>query len=160
MSRSLPLLACALLLLAAPAALGATQGDFDRIVNFDTTLKSLATDAADGAALATSRIVILDGTVSDVNIVDKSEGSFKVRIQIIAGEWIGLEDVKSYTCYVEFSGSQYVSVFPARAPATAKPGIVALNSRVLVVGRPISFVVSPQGERTVLVEGIHVRTLE
>lgn len=160
MSRSLPLLACALLLLATPAARGATQSDFDRIVNFDTTLKSLAIDAADGVAPAAGRLVILDGTVSDVNIVDKNEGSFKVRIQIISGEWIGLEDVKSYTCYVDFSGSQYARVFPARAPATAKPGVVALNSRVLVVGRPVSVILSPQGDRTVLVEGIHVRTLE
>ena len=159
MSKSLPLLACAFLLLAAPAARGATQGDFDRIVDIDTTLKSLADEAA-GGAVPTGRIVILDGTVSDVNIVDKNEGTFKVRIQIISGEWLGLEDVKSYTCYVDFSGSQYFRVFPARAPAAAKPGIVALNSRVLVVGRPISVVFSPQGERTVLVQGIHVRTIK
>ncbi len=83
-----------------------------------------------------------------------------MRIQIIAGEWIGLEDVKSYTCYVDFSGSQYASVFPARPPAVAKPGVVTLNSRVLVVGRPVSLVTSPDGSPTVLVEGIHVRTLE
>jgi len=159
MARSLPLLACALLLLAASAAFGATQADFDRIVNFDTTLKSLANDAADGAALP-SRIVVLDGTVSDVNIVDKNEGTFKVRIQIISGEWIGLDEVKSYTCYVDFSGSEYSRVFPARPPAAAKPGIVTLNSRVLVVGRPVRVVESPQGDRSVLVEGLHVRTLQ
>jgi len=159
MSRSLPLLACTLLVLAAPVAIGAPQGDFDRVVAFDITLKSLASDAASGAPLP-NRVIILDGTVSDVNVVDKNAASFKVRIQMIAGEWIGLEDVKSYTCYVDFSGSQYASVFPARPPAAAKPGVVTLNSRVLVVGRPVSIVAAPDGSPTVLVEGLHVRSLE
>ena len=159
MSRPLPLLACALLLLAPSAVFGAPKGDFDRVVAFDITLKSLAAAASDGAPLPT-RVIILDGTVSDVNIVDKNVDSYRVRIQMIAGEWLGLEDVKSYTCYVDFSGSQYASVFPVRPPAAAKPGVVTLNSRVLVVGRPVSIVTSPDGTPTVLVEGMHVRTLE
>ncbi|HET6487431.1 MAG TPA: hypothetical protein VFH83_13475 [Spirochaetia bacterium] len=159
MSRSLPLLACTLLVLAAPVAIGAPQGDFDRVVAFDITLKSLASDAASGAPLP-NRVIILDGTVSDVNVVDKNAATFKVRIQMIAGEWIGLDDVKSYTCYVDFSGSQYASVFPARPPAAAKSGVVTLNSRVLVVGRPVSLVSAPDGSPTVLVEGMHVRSLE
>ena len=51
-----------------------------------------------------------------MNILNKEQATFKVRIELITGEWIGLDDVKSYACYIDFTGPEFFKVFPA-APA-------------------------------------------
>ncbi|HTP58464.1 MAG TPA: hypothetical protein VMM82_06060, partial [Spirochaetia bacterium] len=98
MRRILPTVITAILLVvaaAAPSAFSLTRADFDRVVDFSITLKDLAAVADGQASLPAGRIVILNGTVSDVNVISKDEGSFRVRIELITGEWIGTEDVKS-----------------------------------------------------------------
>jgi hypothetical protein len=159
MRRSVAGLACTLLLLAAAVVPALSKDDFNKVVDFSVTLKSLFT-GAEGGTLPGGRFLILTGTVSDVNILDKNEATFKVRIEVITGEWIRTEDVKSYTCYVEFSGPEYFAVFPARAPREATSGVVLLNSRILVVGRPVSIVATPLGAKQALVEGIAIRTMQ
>ena len=96
-----------------------SRGDFDRVVDFSVTLKTLAAAAEGRTPLPTGRMLLLSGTVSDVTILNKDQATFKVRIELITGEWIGLEDVKAYACYVEFSGPEFFKVFPIRAPRTA-----------------------------------------
>ena len=109
-----------------------SRGDFDRVVDFSVTLKTLAAVAEGKAPLPTGKMLLLSGTVSDVNILNKDERAFKVRIELITGEWIGLEDVKAYACYVEFSGPEFFKVFPARPPRTASPG----RDQPQLAGRP------------------------
>lgn len=153
-------LAC-ILLVVGPAILPAlSRADLERVIDFSVTLKSLAAAADSGAPVPAGRNVLLSGTVSDVTILDKDPAAFKVRIELITGEWIGLEDVKSYYCYVEFTGPDYVKVFPARAPRGANRDLVTLNSRVLVVGRVVNVGTTPLGARRVLVDGAYIRTIE
>jgi hypothetical protein len=160
MRRSVPLFAC-ILLLAGPAILPAlSRADLDRVIDFSVTLKSLATAADSGAPIPTGRTVLLSGTVSDVNIVNKDQAGFKVRIELITGEWIGLDDVKSYSCYVEFTGAEYFKMFPARPPRTANRDLVSMNSRVIVVGRIVQVAATPLGDKRVLVDGAYIRTTE
>ena len=160
MRRSVPLFAC-ILLLAGPAILPAlSRADLDRVIDFSVTLKSLATAADSGAPIPTGRTVLLSGTVSDVNIVNKDQAGFKVRIELITGEWIGLDDVKSYSCYVEFTGAEYFKMFPARPPHTANRDLVSMNSRVIVVGRIVQVAATPLGDKRVLVDGAYIRTTE
>ena len=150
----------ALFLAAAVAGSAATRADFDRVVDFSVTLKELAAAADGKAALPTGRMIILSGTVSNVTIENKDQPTFKVRIELITGEWIGLDDVKAYACYIEFTGPEFFSVFPARAPAQAVPGIVVQNSRVLIAGRALSIVTTPLGEKRVLMDGAYIRVIE
>jgi len=148
-----------LFLLAATAVFGATRADFDRVVDFSVTLKTLAA-AADGSQPLPGKMIILTGTVSSVTILDKDQPTFRVRIELITGEWIGMDDVKAYSCFVDFTGPEFFKIFPARAPA--KPGldIVAQNSRVVVAGRAVSVTTTPLGEKRVVVEGATVRAIE
>jgi hypothetical protein len=95
-----------------------------------------------------------------VNIVNKDQAGFKVRIELITGEWIGLDDVKSYSCYVEFTGADYFKMFPARPPRTANRDLVSMNSRVIVVGRIVQVAATPLGDKRVLVDGAYIRTTE
>jgi len=153
-------LACILLVLG-PAILPAlSRADLERVIDFSVTLKTLATAADSGSPIPVGRTVLLSGTVSDVNILNKDQAGFKVRIELITGEWIGLEDVKSYSCYVEFAGSEYFKVFPARPPREANRDLVTLNSRVLVVGRVVDVGATPLGARRVLVDGAYIRSIE
>jgi hypothetical protein len=154
-------LAGAALLLAflAPFTSAISRSDFDRVVDFTITLKTVAAAAAGEAPLPSNRLFILDGTVSDISFVDKEKASFRVRILLMSGEWIGLEDVKSYACYVTFSGPEFFALFPARPPRDAPPGIVVLNSHLLVVARPVEVTSSPQGEKLMMLEGFSVRVL-
>ncbi len=150
------------LLFAVSAAVlpAASKADFDRVVDFSVTLKTLAA-AADGTApLPTGRMVLLTGTVSSITIVNKDRASFQVRIELITGEWIGLEDVKAYSCLVDFSGPEFFDVFPARAPAQPPAGVVVADARVLVTARAVSIVTTPLGEKRALLEGAYIRVIQ
>ncbi|MGA2381222.1 MAG: hypothetical protein ABSG85_18145 [Spirochaetia bacterium] len=160
MRRSVPVLACILLLLG-PAILPAlSRADLDRVIDFSVTLKSLATAAERGAPIPAGKTVLLSGTVSDVNIINKDQAGFKVRIELITGEWIGTEDVKAYSCYVEFTGAEYFKVFPARPPRTASRDLVSMNSRVIVLGRVVDVATTPLGAKRVLLDGAYIRSIE
>jgi len=159
--RILPTVIIATLVVAAaPFTFSLTSADFDRVVDFSITLKDLAAVADGQEGFPAGKIVILNGTVSDVNVINKDQGSFRVRIELITGEWIGTEDVKSYTCYVDFTGPQYSKIFPDRPPREPAPGTVVINSRVIVVGLPVQVVSTPLGEKRVLVQGMLVRVVE
>lgn len=160
MRRSVPVLACALLLLGSAMLPALSRADLDRIMDVSVTLKTLSAVADGKAPFPAGKMILLSGTVSDVNIIDKDQATFKVRIELITGEWIGLEDVKAYTCYIEFSGPEYFKIFPARAPREATPDVIALNSRVLIIGRPLDVVNTPLGAKHVLVEGAYIRSVE
>jgi hypothetical protein len=160
MRRSVPVLACVLLLLGSGFLPALARADLDRVVDVSITLKTLA-DVADGRApLPEGRLIMLTGTVSYVNIINKEQPTFKVRIELLSGEWFGEEDVKAYACYVEFSGAEYFKVFPAKLPANAAPGLIGLSTRVLIVGRAVSVTTTPLGAKHVLVEGAFIRAVE
>jgi hypothetical protein len=158
MRRTAAVLALSTVLAVSLPAVG--KGDFDRVVDFSVTLKSLAAAADGTAALPTSRMLLLSGTVSGITIVNKDQAAFQVRIELITGEWFGTEDVKAYACYVDFSGPDFFAVFPARPPAQPVPGVILQNARVLVAARAVSIVTSPLGEKRVLLEGSYIRAIE
>jgi hypothetical protein len=160
MRRSVPVLAC-ILLLVGPAFLPAlSRADLDRVIDFSVTLKSLATAADSGATIPLGKTVLLSGTVSDVTIINKDQAGFKVRVELITGEWIGTEDVKAYSCYVEFTGAEYFKMFPARPPRTVNRDLVSLNSRVIVLGRVVNVTTTPLGAKRVMVDGAYIRSVE
>jgi hypothetical protein len=150
----------ACLLLAAVLAPAITRSEFDRVVDFSVSLKTVAAAASGEAVLPEGKLFVLDGTVSDVSVLDKEQASFRVRIELISGEWIGTEDVKSYSCWIEFSGPAFFKSFPARAPQNPTPDMVFLNSRLLVVARPLTMTKSHTGEKMMLMEGIYTRTIK
>ncbi len=149
------------LFLAIAASLSAvSKGDFDRVVDFSVTLKTLDAVADGKEALPGARMLLLSGTVSGITVLNKDEPTFKVRLELITGEWIGTEDVKAYACYVEYSGPEFYKVFPARAPAKAGSDVVVQNARVLVAARALSVITTPLGEKRVLLEGAYIRVIE
>jgi hypothetical protein len=68
--------------------------------------------------------------------------------------------VKAYSCYVDFRGSEFFKVFPARAPRNPVPGTIVANARVLLVARVLDIVNAPTGGKRVLLEGLYIRSIE
>jgi hypothetical protein len=143
----------ALLLLILPAAFASAIGraDFDAVVDFSVTMKTVAAAAEGSVRLPPTKLFLLDGAVSDVTVLDKVQATFKVRIRLLSGEWIGLEDVKGYSCYVSFSGPEYSAMFPAK---------VSANSRILVLARAVAVTESPNGEKLMSLDGLALRVLQ
>jgi hypothetical protein len=160
MSRTARLSVALALLLAicAPASNATPRTDFDGL-DFSITLKELSAAARGALSLPPGRLFILDGTVTDVSILDKEQASFKVRLELMSGEWIGLTDVKSYSCFVTFSGPDWFRTFPARPPRNPPPGIVASNARVIVVARPLGVMERADGGPEFSLQGLAIRVL-
>ena len=147
-ARAYAVLFLLLVLTQGLSAIG--RGDFDAVVDFSITMKEMAAAAEGTARLPSNRLFLLTGTVSDISVLDKTPESYVVRIRLLSGEWIGLEDVKGYSCYVTFRGAEYAGLFPSKIPA---------NSRLLVLARAVEATTTPTGEKIMAVDGLAMRVL-
>jgi hypothetical protein len=153
---------CLLFILLLPASLFAyDQGDFDRIVDFSFTLKELnqLPPPQVPAFLDAGKLLVLNGTVAAIRFIDNDEQSFQVEVELVSGEWLGLEDVRSYRCLVLFQGSRFFPVFPRRPPRNPSRELVSANDRILVTAKPLGKVSVGGDEALWLLEGLHVRRI-
>lgn len=165
MKRALPpdirLVAALLLLAVAAVAQGIEDRDFDAVADFSVTVKTLSQldEEAAGAYGILDRFLLLDGTVTNIIVLDSKEESFLAQVELVYGEWIGLEEVRSYSCWVMFSGPRFFPVFPPRVPRNPPPGIIQANDRVLVVAKALQLVEIDGGEKVWVLQGVHARIL-
>jgi hypothetical protein len=161
MKRAIGVLAFILLFCSAPALFSIDPGDFDAVSDFSVTVKTLSQlDEATASAYGLmDRFLLLDGTVTNILILDPSEENFLAQVELVSGEWIGLEDVRSYSCWVLFSGPRFASKFPARVPRNRPPGIITANDHILIVAIALQTVEISEGEMAWVLEGIHARPL-
>jgi hypothetical protein len=148
------LLACGLVSPLAPAQ---TRAAFDRIVDFTVTLKTVSTAAAGGAVLPANRLLLLEGSIGEVVVLDDRPEARKVRVELVAGEWIGTDEVRGYRCWVIFTGPEYAEIFPAEPPDEPSPVYLPRHTRVLMLARPGSVKATPEGGKVMELEGIAVR---
>lgn len=155
------LLAVLTLSLAAAGLPAISRSDFDKTVDFSVNIKELDQYVTGGKALPerNPRFVLLEGTVSDIMVLDKEEETFQVLVELLSGEWIGTEDVKSHACWIVFSGPEYAKLFPAKAPKTPGPGVVTVNTRLLVVAVAQEVGENAFGEKRVVLEGFRYRVV-
>jgi hypothetical protein len=161
MKRAISVLAVVLVFIPVPVVYAIDAGDFDDVADFSVTVKTLSQlDEATARAYGLmDRFLLLNGTVTNILILDASEEDFLVQMELVSGEWIGLEEVRSYSCWVLFSGPRFAPMFPARIPRTPPPGVIAANDHVLIVAMALQTVEIAEGETAWVLEGIHARTL-
>jgi hypothetical protein len=149
------------LMIWVPAAFSIDAGDFDAVADFSVTVKTLSgLDEATAAAYGLlDRFLLLDGTVTNILVLDANEESYLVQVELVSGEWIGLDEVRSYSCWVLFSGPRFAGVFPARLPRNPAPGVIASNDTILIVAKPLQTVEIAEGEIAWVLEGIYARPL-
>lgn len=150
------------LLIWAPAAFSIDAGDFDAVADFSVTIKTLnRLDEASASAYGLmNRFLLLDGTVTNILVLDKNEESYLVQVELVSGEWIGLDEVRSYSCWVLFAGPRFANVFPARVPRNPPPGVISSNDTILIVAKPLQTVEIAEGKTAWVLEGIYARSLQ
>ena len=133
-----------------------SKSDFDKIVEFSTSLKNLE----QSAFLENGKLLLLNGTVSNLQFLDKERESFKVMVEIVTGEWIGLEEVKSYNCYILFEGKEFFSVFPSRKPKNPSPEMIFLNERIILLAKGLPSTREKRQQGIWILSGLHIRHLQ
>jgi hypothetical protein len=81
-----------------------------------------------------------------------------VRGEIITGEWLGMEEIRSYHGLVDFQGTAAYMLFIRRKPDTATELMITLNSRILVTAELVEPVESFRG-KIWLSKALYVRKL-
>jgi len=150
------------LMIWVPAAFSIDAGDFDAVADFSVTIKTLnQLDEATAAAYGLmDRFLLLDGTVTNIIVLDANEESYLAQVELVSGEWVGLDEVRSYSCWVLFSGPRFAGVFPARVPRNPPPGVIATNQTILIAAIPLQTVEIAEDETAWVLEGIYVRPLK
>jgi len=133
-----------------------SKSDFDKIVEFSTSLKNLE----QSAFLENGKFLLLNGTVANLQFLDKKRDSFKIMVEMVAGEWIGLDQVRSYRCLVLFAGKEFFNVFPSRKPKNPSSKMIFLNDRILVLAKASPSMEEMREQGIWLLEGLHVRHLQ
>ncbi len=155
------MLLAALLLLGPLAAGGEERSGFDQVVDFSVTLKTLAENADNPQAefVRQGKFLILNGTVSNIRLLSPEPAGFRAEVELVLGEWAGLEEVHSYRAYVLFEGPQFYRQFPKKKSPSAPPQAIGVNDRVIVVARALELI-SVEPDRTDwLLRGYHIRAL-
>lgn len=148
-------------ILIQPSIFSFDQDDFDRIVDFSVTIKTLnqITGADTPSFLNEQKLLLLNGTVTNISFINSKKENFKVQVELVAGEWMGLEEVKSYHCLVLFEGQQYFSLFPKRIPRKPSSTIITANDNIIVVAKALKPITTEGDEGKWLLQGFYVRVI-
>ena len=126
------------LLLSIPVVIfGQTIDDFNSVVDFASTLSELDQAAMGGGTLP-SRFVIIEGAVAARQVINGEADQYLGELELITGEWVGVEKVVRYECILQLVGPEFASAIPARRSRTANPAEISLNTRVLAVAKAVS----------------------
>ena len=151
-----------MLVMAAPLCLFSYDlADFDRVADFSVTVKTLSglSEAEARASGLMQKLLLLDATVTSMQFIDANEESFTVELELVSGEWVGLEEVKMYSCLVRFQGRPFFRIFPRRPPRNPGPSVILPNDRILVLAKAVSQTRTENGEPLWLLAGLHARPL-
>jgi predicted membrane metal-binding protein len=151
----------AIILLFTAEAFSLNQSDFESKVDFSLTLKELNTliEKDQTNAAPRQKFIILTGTVSNIAIIDETTASYTAQVELTGGEWIDVEEVKSYQVLIRFSGSEFEKYFNKQRGSDAPKEKIDVNSTVLIVAQ----ILSPStynGKTIWLLKGFQVRKLE
>ena len=153
----------ALIILFSVEFLGAYEKpDFDRIVDFSVSLKELVTLVKNPSFNPEKfgKILVFDGSISAITLVDKNPSSFSAELVVVNGEWKGTEEVSLFQAFVYAEGPGFAKRLPERKPRTAEPGLISQNDHILVVGRVADVYIDEKGNRYPIVAAYYIRVLQ
>ena len=157
-------LVCAILALSlAVAAFGVDKETFDQVVDFDASLQALAVQAqrAPDALMQNDAVLVLNGVVSAVNVVDPNPETFRAEIDVVSGQWRGLEQIVMYKAAVIVQGPEFAQRIPTRRSRNEPPGgTIERNKEVIIVGTIAGVADDPETGRTIpVLNGFYIRNM-
>ncbi|MFW5745414.1 MAG: hypothetical protein ACOCW3_03205 [Spirochaetota bacterium] len=153
------LVAVLLALVATPGTSQVSPDEFERIINFDDSIQSLATLVRTGAydQIDVDRYYVLDGSVASTQVFDADRESFQAVIELVSSRWIGLERIEAYHVYVLVEGPEYADRIPERMPRDPGPEIIETNQRLLVIGPFIGTAMLDESTEVAVIEAVALR---
>lgn len=151
----------ALLFLCIPCLIfGQSVEDLNAVLDFSTTLRDLDQMAAGGDPDALpSRFVIVEGVVASRQVVNPNAAEFVGELDLVSGDWIGVERVVRYECIVLLVGPEFASAIPARRSRTANPDEIDVNTRILVVAKAIGLYEREDGTIVPVLQAYSIRKI-
>ena len=151
----------AFLFFVAPfMAVSQTIQEFNEIVDFETTLKELYNAATAGQITAIpGSFYIIEGAVASRAVVRTSQEDFLGELELIGGEWDGVETAYMFRCVIQLEGPEFYAAIPQRRSRTANPAEITLNSRILIVGKLIGLRDYAGGAPIPVLRAFHIRRL-
>ena len=113
-----------------------TVEEFERVINFNAGLATIAKLVNEQAydQIDIERFFILEGAVASTQIFDPNPETFQAVIELVASEWIGLEEIEVYHVYVLVEGPEYADRVFERLPRDPGPEVIRTNQELVVVG--------------------------
>jgi hypothetical protein len=135
--------------------------DLETQINFDLSLKDIALMVESGKSneIDMDRYIILDGVVSSREVLYADEENFIGMLEISYGEWQGLEKVVLYKGFVQLQGLDFAAMIPVRRSRTPDPLEIALNTRILVLGKYLGYNEDEEGKKYPVIEGFQIRKI-
>jgi hypothetical protein len=130
------------------------SGEALQALSENSGLREIAALSPKGEELAYINRLLLDHYFAD------SLQPVRIFGEIVAGEWIGTEDVRSYSCVVQFSGAESFKVFYRMRVSEASSVMVPENTEVLAVVVPVSPVEVDKNRTLWLTEVLYIRRIE
>jgi hypothetical protein len=152
--------AVALLTCIAASGYSLDREEVDAVVEVEETVKSLARAAERGELPdGDNRAYLLDGIVAGIEVLESSEEAFRARIELVRGEWQGLEEVVLYKVYVDVSGAEFAARIPTGRSNEGPEDAILTDEPALVVG-PLTDVTSDaEGTPIPVVDAFYIRNL-
>ena len=131
----------------APLASGVAQS-----LKLSAGLRALlaTTPAEDDERGYLSRLLLEEGLNGIIAPVE-------VQIELVAGEWIGTEEVRSYHALLLLSGPESYKAFVRRRPPAPGAAVIATGARVVAVASLVEPIELIGGTPAWLVEAHHIR---
>jgi len=153
------IVAMVLLLAVSSLAMAVTPADFEAVVNTDVSTASLfqLVQAQAYDQIDVERYFLLEGTVASTTILDPNPETYQALVELVTGEWEGLESIEVSRVYVYLVGPEFADRVPARVPRDPGPEVIQNNQALLVVGSFFGLYNAPDGTELPVVQGILVR---
>lgn len=166
MRKPIQIVLAAVLLAASAGALLAqddpqfiTPEDFERVVNFDATIESIAklVEAEAFDQIDVERFYILEGSVASVQVYDPNPETFQATIELVSSEWVGLEEIEVYHILILLEGPRYADRVFERLPRDPGPDVIRTNQELTVVGPYVGLFTLDQVGEVAVIAAVELR---
>lgn len=135
--------------------------NLNSFINLDISLKELSRSEPEflDSIISSEKYIIVEGTISSITDIERSENNLILDIHIINGEWIGLEKVEVYKCIINVSGLFWEKRFPQRKPRELTDELLEVNDQIMVIGKVQDYVLD-NSSLTAVVNAEHIRKIQ
>lgn len=142
-------------------ALFSESEKLDSVIDFSISIKELSNTTPEllDNIISTDKYLILNGTISDITEIERTETNLILDIHLVNGAWIGLEKVEVYKCIINVTGKEWENRFPKRKPREIEEEHILVNNRILVIGKAVDYVID-DSFLTVVINAENIRKIQ